>query len=283
MLTSLIAALHNRTSCSFDLVVCDDGSTDDTLQHFAADGVKVIGGTNRGIAWNKNRGLFYLREILACDIIILLDDDVLPVRHGWEQEWIEATIRYGHINFPPFGTPIFSGSNLATDPGLSTKLGGVCLAFSREALSYVGYFDPRFKGYGHEHTDLTLRAIRAGFGGFIYSDSNSSYPCFLSIDGGLVLLSSRSHYDETSVTDNQVVLEKSALQDIYRLPWRNHEEYEIFRSEIEGRNSDQSDEGFLRKFNPENYLKAHADVASANIDAWTHFKEFGWSEKRQFS
>ncbi len=232
MLLGLIDALQAQTSRDFDLVVCDDGSTDNTVAALRARGVPVIAGANRGIAWNKNRGLFYLREILGCDVILLLDDDVLPVRQGWERDWIAAVRKFGHINFLSDSGLLLSGANSPEDPGVSGDLWGACVAFSRAASSYVGYFDTRFRGYGHEHTDLTMRAIRAGFGGFLVEEDGVTHHRFYAIEGGLKLLPSQSAIDKASVARNQPVWAESQAEPIFRNAWRTVEEYTLLRSEL---------------------------------------------------
>jgi hypothetical protein len=232
MLQAQIETLHRLTTCTFDLVVCDDGSADDTVAAMAARGIPTIGGVNRGIAWNKNRGLFYLREIRGCEVILLLDDDVLPGHEGWERGWIEAVRRHGHINYMYAGPEILSGANTPEDPGVSHRLLGACIGFSRAVLGYVGYMDTRFKGYGHEHTELTRRAIRAGFGGYIQVTDGTIERRFYSIDGGLLLQSAVSHANPDSIAANERILDNSDNEPIYRHAWRNEEEYELLRAEM---------------------------------------------------
>ncbi|HEX8078218.1 MAG TPA: glycosyltransferase, partial [Chthoniobacterales bacterium] len=89
-LGACIARLQERTTHSFDLVVADDGSTDATAETCAKARVIRIAGPNMGIAWNKNRALFFLHRVLECDVIMLIEDDCYPNQRGWETEWIEA-------------------------------------------------------------------------------------------------------------------------------------------------------------------------------------------------
>ena len=128
---------------SYDIVVCDDGSSDGTAEAVRALDIPVVTGPNKGIAWNKNRGLFYLAHYTRADAFILMDDDVLPTIHGWETEWAYGALSVGHVNYthPDFRPHIFSGSSTAADPGVSPLIGGMCMALSREPVGVVGDMD----------------------------------------------------------------------------------------------------------------------------------------------
>ena len=166
-LRDLLGRLERFTSVEFDLVVADDGSSDGTADILADARFPSVIGRNRGIAWNKNRCVYHLMNRTAADIVLLLDDDVQPRMFGWEQEWIAAASSFGHINFAPphIRHHVLSGACRADEPGATHIVGGQCLGFTRAALLHVGYFDPRFGQYGHEHADVSLRCLRAGFGG----------------------------------------------------------------------------------------------------------------------
>ena len=86
MVVEQIATVCALTTLPFERVVCDDGSSDSTCEALRAQGERVIGGVRRGIAWNKNRGVLYLLNVVSCDVVILLDDDILPIIAGWERE-----------------------------------------------------------------------------------------------------------------------------------------------------------------------------------------------------
>lgn len=284
MVVQLINTLRRLTSCQFMLVVCDDGSSDGTVEAVQNCGAKIIAGINRGIAWNKNRGLFYLREICGSQTILLLDDDVLPTVAGWEQEWISGAERFGHVNWRAPAHSVIGGSDIVADPGISTSLAGPCLAFSRQALSYIGYMDTRFRGYGHEHTDLTIRAIRAGFGGFATRIDEEIVHYFYVIKGGLTLFPVQSSSDATSIKRNHEVFLQSFSDSIYRNPWRSEEEYNLLRSEMaefDGLNELRAPHAL--RFDSEGYLAANPDVAAASFNALHHYLVFGIRENRIIS
>src|SRR5664279_2793859 len=81
------------------LLVADDGSSDGTLAMLRDLRVPVVTGINMGIAWNKNRALFVLAQLLNCETVILLEDDTRPARAGWEEQWMAAARRWGHVNY----------------------------------------------------------------------------------------------------------------------------------------------------------------------------------------
>ncbi len=240
MVVDLVAKIISLTKNPYDLVVCDDGSTDGTVDALRTMGVRVIGGINRGIAWNKNRGIYYLLNVSKCDVVLLLDDDVTPAVAGWESEWIEAAWRYGHANYalPAFQSLVVSGSLSADDPGLATAIPGCALAFSSLALSQIGYFDIRFGRYGHEHSDFSFRAMRAGYGGIIVENAGGSNTFFYVISGGLTMVPSVTTGTQEDLDRNGRLLGELGREPIYRNAWLRDDLMDIFLREIEHGNND---------------------------------------------
>ncbi|MGI4976240.1 MAG: glycosyltransferase family 2 protein [Janthinobacterium lividum] len=281
-----LAEYRRLTSVPFDLVVCDDGSSDGTIDAVRELGVTVLGGVNRGIAWNKNRGLWHLANTCRCDVILLVDDDVAPVLHGWEQEWIAAVARVGHVNFIP---PHYYDDSLvgprhmrASSLGVSSVVGGMVLAQSAQALAHVGYMDPRFGRYGHEHTDFSNRFLRAGFGGFCLREDGRSRWMYHVISGGLELVPSKSNGDADDIAKNGTLLGQLAGDPIYRSAWRSDAEMLTFQAEVcapylAGLTPvvPQS-----RAFSPSDYLRQNDDVLRAGEPALAHYLRCGHTEGR---
>ena len=230
----LLARLERFTSVEFDLVISDDGSTDGTADILRGGDFTAILGPNRGIAWNKNRGLFHLMNCTAVDVILLMDDDVLPNTFGWEQEWIAACLDFGHVNFAPahLRPHVLTGSCRAADPGITHVVGGQCLGFTRAALLNVGFFDPRFGKYGHEHSDVSFRCLRAGFGGVRRDNGPEPTAYFYVIDSGLTLRDVPSNSDMECLERNGALLHQVANDPVYRLPWRSDAEMVAFLSDF---------------------------------------------------
>ena len=179
------------------LVVADDGSTDGTLAMLREKQVPVITGVNMGIAWNKNRALFLLSHMLGCETVILLEDDTQPTRSGWEAEWIEAARRWGHVNFASdwMQEHILSGAGTVADPVRSRLITAQCAAYSREALTFGGFFDPRFSGYGHEHVEHSRRLVRVGYGGTDERVNGEDVVTYKLLKGHLTVVSTPSFRD----------------------------------------------------------------------------------------
>lgn len=218
------------------LVVADDGSTDGTLAMLRDKQLPVITGVNMGIAWNKNRALFLLAHVLGCDTVILLEDDTRPECAGWETEWIAAAERWGHANYArDFMRDRFvSGDGTAIDPYLCKDVTAQCACFSSEALTYGGYLDPRFKGYGYEHAEHSRRLVRVGYGGKEQRVDGEQRVQFYLINGHTKEVSSTTHQNAEQEERNlQLARELMGVQG-YRSPWGEDNELRQFRSEIEG-------------------------------------------------
>jgi hypothetical protein len=218
---------HQRTI----LAVADDGSTDGTLDMLRARQVLTVTGRNMSIAWNKNRALFLLGELLRCDIVVLLEDDAYPSRDNWEIEWMRAAVRWGHANVagPWLKEHFVSGAGTAEDPILSKRVTAQCAVFSREALLFGGYFDPRFRGYGHEHVEHSRRLIRLGYGGVDQHDA-----LFNLLWGGLDYHSVPSSFDGKldEVERNRQLAHQLFSDFSYRAPWQNEAEARQLRDEM---------------------------------------------------
>ena len=217
------------------LVVADDGSSDGTLPMLRDKQVPVVTGINMGIAWNKNRALFLLSHLLGCETVILLEDDARPVEPGWENEWISAARNWGHVNYAGewFRHLFLSGSGTLQDPVRSLSLSAQCCAYTREALTYGGYYDSRFRGYGHEHVEHTIRLARVGYGAEQELIENQKKAVYRLIRGGIDVVESKSYHDSDQVDRNLKIAHELIGQENYRAPWANDRELRQFRSEIE--------------------------------------------------
>jgi glycosyltransferase involved in cell wall biosynthesis len=217
------------------LVVADDGSSDGTPAMLRDKQVPVITGVNMGIAWNKNRALFLLSQMLGCETVILLEDDTKPDRPAWEAAWIRAAGRWGHINLAGdwMSEYFLSGAGTPEDPVLSNMVTAQCSAYSWTALNFGGYFDPRYKGYGHEHVDHTRRLVRVGYGGTDQIIDGEEQVRYFLLKGDVNVVDCRSHFDQAQVDYNYQVACQSMGEQHHRVPWRDDAQLRQFRSETE--------------------------------------------------
>jgi glycosyltransferase involved in cell wall biosynthesis len=235
VLAETLARVRAHTTSPYELVVADDGSWDGTVELVRSLGVRLVTGRNMGIAWNKNRALFLLSMIAHCDVVVLLEDDSSPIKDGWEKEWVEASLRWGHINFAgDWMRPDFlRGSGTAADPYLCHHVTAQCSGFSRTALLYGGYFDSRFRGYGQEHVEHTRRLVRVGFGGTYENFNGDVLPIFRLLRGDIAVRTQHTYSDPAERGRNDLMCRQLLFEETYRMPWREDAELLQFRAEMD--------------------------------------------------
>ncbi len=232
-LQRLLAALAACTDGPYSLVVADDGSEDGSSEWCRAHGHAVVTGANRGVAWNKNRGLFAL-VARGCDPLLMLEDDVYPVRRGWERDWVEGTRRWHHLAYhhPKIARRTVSGSGTPDDPFVNSSATAQCLSVSAEVVGKVGFFDSRFRGWGHEHAEWTTRIKRAGYGFRSITLPDGRRPkAQLYLSGGLVSDDALSFRDPEQVSRNRALATSLQGEPIFRRPWRDATERQVFLAE----------------------------------------------------
>ena len=229
-----VYAVLKHTKHPFELVVADDGSTEETteaLKPFQGE-IVHLKCNNGGVNINKNRLLYYFNVISRCDVTIILEDDAYPYADGWERNWLQGTLKYGHLNNAGewFAGSRYKGEGTLDDPYFSKDVSAQCVGFSREAISYVGFFDPAFENYGGAHAEHSYRMVRAGYGG-IFDGVIDERPAFYLIRGDIAVT-----YEETGYTagDEEGLRRYYELRvgPIYRHPWRNNQEQEELWAEL---------------------------------------------------
>ena len=277
-----------------EVTVIDNASTDGTADALVERGHTVVTGPNMGVCWNKNRALFYLYEVAKCDVILLLEDDTFPTKDGWESVWIQAATKFGHIGLAGtwFKDKFTAGNGDVDNPYLSSVLSGQCVGFAAKCLSYVGYLDTRFKGYGVGHAEHSMRCVRAGYGGEIEVDGERENYTFYLINSDLTVMDPGGNRRPEQIARNHEVLSSIAGEPIYRRCWRNDDEMLQMRSEMENIRIAKSAPAGISPladlaagFDEQFYLSRYPDVAeSVRKGVFTsglqHYEQYGRRENR---
>lgn len=165
-LKKCVEHIKKYTDDSVPIIVCDDGSKDGTKQWCQKESIEIIQGNNKGVVWNKNRGLYYVKHYTDCDPVILIEDDFYPIGE-WLDAWVKAVEIWDHINvvYPVWTRKgIYDkGEGTPENPYRSTHFGGGCIGTSMRSLDIGGFLDVDFKGYGYGHVEWTKRLGKLGF------------------------------------------------------------------------------------------------------------------------
>jgi hypothetical protein len=225
---TLDRVLQHTKYPSTAIAVADDGSTDGTLDMLRARQITTATGRPMGPAWNANRALFMLAELLHCDIVLLLHDGCFPVRDEWEREWMQAAIRWGHANIAAtwLREHFVAGAGTLDEPIRSTRIATHCAVFSREALLFGGYLDPHAPG--DARCRHALRLLQLDHGGANESVGGQTMPLFKLLWGDIEIAT-------MPPIGVAVPPAAPALPDggSYRPPWRNDVEAGQFRDEMQ--------------------------------------------------
>lgn len=155
---------------SYEVIVIDDGSTDNLVSIVREYPVRLLSTVNNGLSHARNLGM----HLAKGEIVAYIDDDAYPDPH-----WL----RYMAYAFSTTGHAAIGGPNIAPDddgpiatavansPGgpihvlvgddLAEHIPGCNMSFRKEALLAVGGFDPIFRAAGDD-VDLCWRIQHTG-------------------------------------------------------------------------------------------------------------------------
>lgn len=155
------AAVSQLDYPNFEVVVVDDGSTDDSARIAADHGFRVISTENRGLSSARNSAL--AAASADTEIVAFIDDDAMP-----DPDWLtylvdsfERTefVAVGGPNLPVPGDGAVADA-VAASPGNpvhvligdreAEHIPGCNSAFRLDALREIGGFDPRFRTAGDD-------------------------------------------------------------------------------------------------------------------------------------
>jgi len=156
---------------NFEVIVVDDGSTDQTATIAREHGFNVISTENRGLSQARNTGL----EAATGEIVAYIDDDARPDRQ-WLTYLAATFLTTNHVGMggpniaPPGDGPI--ADCVANAPGgpihvlLSDQeaehIPGCNMAFRTSYLRAIGGFDPQFRIAGDD-VDVCWRLQQRGW------------------------------------------------------------------------------------------------------------------------
>jgi glycosyltransferase involved in cell wall biosynthesis len=140
-----------------EVVVVDDGSTDDTAEVAESVGARVIRQKNLGPASARNKGW----ESTSGNLICFTDADCIPspgwlenlldgftdLPSSWLARWVHQEIMERHKRMPPF----------------IRAFGSYNVAIPRHVLQATGGFDPVYRRASGEDNDFSYRIIKKGW------------------------------------------------------------------------------------------------------------------------
>jgi GT2 family glycosyltransferase len=169
-LPACLDALGRLDYPNYEVIVVDDGSTDETAMIAARPEVRLINTSHQGLAAARNAGL----AAATGAIVAYIDDDAYP-DSDWLHYLAAAFIESNHAgiggpNIPPADEGRVANC-VASAPGgpvhvlltdrEAEHIPGCNMAFERSSLEAVGGFDPRFRIAGDD-VDLCWRLQDAG-------------------------------------------------------------------------------------------------------------------------
>jgi GT2 family glycosyltransferase len=155
----------------YEVIVVDDGSTDETAAIAEEYGFRLIRTENRGLSRARNTGL----GAATGEIVAYIDDDARP-DPDWLSYLAAEFLRTNHVgvggpNVAPPGDGTIAEC-VANAPGgpvhvlvsdrEAEHIPGCNMAFRKEALEAIGGFDPRFRAAGDD-VDVCWRLQARGW------------------------------------------------------------------------------------------------------------------------
>lgn len=170
LIRDVIGALLEQTYQPFEIIIVDDGSTDNTSAVVSSYPIRYFYQKNRGPASARNRGF---RESKG-DIVAFIDSDCVA-----RKDWLENLVK--GFDSPEVGA-VAGSYDIANPESLLSRLiheeikwrhsgfkryirafGSYNVAIKREVFEKVGGFDESYRTASGEDNDLSYRILKAGY------------------------------------------------------------------------------------------------------------------------
>lgn len=180
---------------NYEVIVVDDGSTDETSKIAKGFNVKYIFQTNRGPATARNRGA----RKAAGGIILFTDSDCIP-EHSWIQEMVSpfsdtevVGVKGAYKTRQTKLAARFAQAEFEDRYDLLQKSPSIDMidtysaAFKKDIFLSIGGFDESFPVANNEDTDLSYRLAAAGSklvfnpGAFVYHTHPDTFMKYLKL------------------------------------------------------------------------------------------------------
>jgi len=168
-LEEMINSIIKTTPVDSTIVVCDDGSTDNTPEIVCRfKDVIYVRGANKGVGANRNRALATLQ---GCHFIAMIEDDLVAIDKGWFEQYEEGCLSSGIHHFCrvqdkeiPENMPEFTDwlqKNKGLTPIYAPSPRGDLVFITQKVIRGVGGIHADFKGAGYAHGEWQMRIVKA--------------------------------------------------------------------------------------------------------------------------
>lgn len=202
-LEDCIESCYNQTTSPHEIIVVNDGSTDNTQEvaerymfkefPLISSPVRVINQTNKGLPSARNTGIMNATG----DYILFLDSDDMLMENAIEvitkaiQESKFDVIAPSFRAFGKVNQDVVLGAFSLDDLKQANRL-GYFSAFRRQILLEMGGYNPKMR-WGYEDYDLWFEVFKRGYSIFVLQDTLVKYR---TKENSMLSDAQQNHHDE---------------------------------------------------------------------------------------